>query len=47
VLSALEGLTIATPGLGPFVVPTAVTILIALFAIQSQGLTASAMPSAR
>src|SRR5580693_749577 len=37
VLSALEGLTIAAPGLGPYVVPMAVTILIALFAIQSQG----------
>src|SRR5450631_1999076 len=37
VLSALEGLTIATPGLGPYVVPIAVAILVALFAIQSQG----------
>jgi hypothetical protein len=37
VLSALEGLTIAAPGLGPYVVPTAVAILIVLFAIQSQG----------
>jgi KUP system potassium uptake protein len=37
VLSALEGLTIAAPGLGPYVVPMAVAILIALFAIQSQG----------
>src|SRR6516165_8365817 len=37
VLSALEGLTIAAPGVGPYVVPMAVTILIALFAIQSQG----------
>ena len=37
VLSALEGLTIAAPGVGPYVVPTAVAILIALFAIQSQG----------
>jgi KUP system potassium uptake protein len=37
VLSALEGLTIAAPGLGPYVVPAAVAILIALFAIQSQG----------
>jgi KUP system potassium uptake protein len=37
VLSALEGLTIAAPGLGPYVVPTAVAILVALFAIQSQG----------
>jgi KUP system potassium uptake protein len=37
VLSALEGLTIAAPRLGPYVVPMAVAILIVLFAIQSQG----------
>src|SRR6202022_3975362 len=37
VLSALEGLNMATPALQPYVVPTAVAILIALFAIQSQG----------
>jgi KUP system potassium uptake protein len=37
VLSALEGLTIAAPGLGPYVVPLAVAILIVLFAVQSQG----------
>src|SRR5271154_4758669 len=37
VLSALEGLTLAAPGLGPYVVPAAVAILIALFAIQSRG----------
>jgi KUP system potassium uptake protein len=37
VLSALEGMTIAAPGLGPYVVPMAVAILVALFAIQSQG----------
>jgi KUP system potassium uptake protein len=37
VLSALEGLTIAAPGLGPYVVPMAVAILMVLFAIQSQG----------
>ena len=37
VLSALEGLTLAVPGLGPYVVPMAVAILVALFAIQSQG----------
>ena len=37
VLSALEGLTIAAPGLGPYVVPMAVAILVVLFAIQSQG----------
>jgi KUP system potassium uptake protein len=37
VLSALEGLNIATPALQPYVVPAAVAILIALFAIQSRG----------
>jgi KUP system potassium uptake protein len=37
VLSALEGLTIAAPELGPYVVPMAVAILLVLFAIQSQG----------
>jgi KUP system potassium uptake protein len=37
VLSALEGLNMATPGLQPYVVPAAVAILVALFAIQSQG----------
>jgi KUP system potassium uptake protein len=39
VLSALEGLTLAAPELGPYVVPMAVAILVALFAIQSQGTT--------
>jgi KUP system potassium uptake protein len=37
VLSALEGLEMATPAVQPYVVPAAVAILIALFAIQSQG----------
>jgi KUP system potassium uptake protein len=37
VLSALEGLDIATPALQPYVVPAAVVILLALFAIQSKG----------
>ncbi|MEW6643831.1 MAG: potassium transporter Kup [Pseudomonadota bacterium] len=37
VLSALEGLEMATPALQPYVVPTAVVILFLLFAIQSQG----------
>jgi KUP system potassium uptake protein len=37
VLSALEGLDMATPALQPYVVPVAVVILFALFAIQSQG----------
>jgi KUP system potassium uptake protein len=37
VLSALEGVEMATPALQPYVVPTAVVILFALFAIQSRG----------
>ena len=37
VLSALEGLTMATPAFQPYVVPLAVSILLVLFAIQSQG----------
>ncbi len=40
VLSALEGLNMATPTLQPYVVPAAVVILLALFAIQSQGTAA-------
>jgi KUP system potassium uptake protein len=37
VLSAIEGLNMATPAFQPYVVPAAVAILLALFAIQSQG----------
>ncbi len=37
VLSAVEGLKIAAPMLDPFVVPIALVILIALFAVQSRG----------
>ena len=37
VLSAVEGLGIATPALGPVVVPVTVAILVGLFAIQSHG----------
>jgi KUP system potassium uptake protein len=37
VLSALEGLNMATPAFQPYVVPAAVVILVALFAIQSRG----------
>ena len=37
VLSALEGLNMATPAFQPYVVPAAVIILLALFAIQSRG----------
>ena len=40
VLSALEGLNMATPVLHPYVVPAAVAILLALFAIQSRGTAA-------
>jgi KUP system potassium uptake protein len=40
VLSALEGLDMATPALHPYIVPAAVVILIALFAIQSKGTAA-------
>ena len=37
VLSALEGLNIAKPAVKPYVLPAAVVILVALFAIQPQG----------
>jgi KUP system potassium uptake protein len=37
VLSALEGLKIATPAVDPYVVPAAVVILVALFALQPLG----------
>jgi KUP system potassium uptake protein len=37
VLSALEGLTITAPAVEPYILPTAVVILVALFAIQSRG----------
>ncbi len=37
VLSALEGLNIATPAFTPYVVPAAVLILVGLFALQPQG----------
>jgi len=37
VLSALEGIQIATPALGNYVLPCAVAILVALFAIQPLG----------
>ena len=44
VLSALEGLKSATPALQPYVVPAAVAILLALFAIQSQGTASDRSP---
>jgi KUP system potassium uptake protein len=37
VLSAVEGLTTVTPAFEPFVLPVAISILVALFAIQSRG----------
>jgi len=37
VLSAVEGLKVATPAFDPYVVPLTVVILIALFAVQSRG----------
>jgi KUP system potassium uptake protein len=37
VLSALEGLNMATPMFQPYILPVAVLILFALFAVQSQG----------
>jgi KUP system potassium uptake protein len=37
VLSALEGLKIATPAVDPYIVPAAVAILVALFALQPLG----------
>ena len=37
VLSAVEGLNVATPAFEPFVLPLAVIILVALFSVQSRG----------
>src|SRR5215831_9223059 len=37
VLSAIEGLKVATPTFEPFIVPLTVVILLALFALQSRG----------
>jgi KUP system potassium uptake protein len=37
VLSAIEGLKIATPAFDPYVVPVTIVILIALFSVQSRG----------
>ncbi len=37
VLSALEGLHMALPGLGPYVLPSAAVVLALLFAVQPQG----------
>src|SRR3989442_2501919 len=37
VLSAIEGLKVATPAFDPYVVPLTMVILVALFAVQSRG----------
>jgi KUP system potassium uptake protein len=37
VLSAVEGLKVATPAFDPYIVPLTVLILVALFAVQSRG----------
>ena len=37
VLGAVEGLRVATPALGPYIVPITIAILVALFAVQSRG----------
>jgi KUP system potassium uptake protein len=37
VLSAVEGLKVATPAFEPYVVPATIVILVALFAVQSRG----------
>src|SRR6266545_2285365 len=37
VLSAIEGLKVATPAFDPYIVPLTVLILVALFAVQSRG----------
>src|SRR5829696_3206722 len=37
VLSAVEGLKLVTPALGPYVVPITIVILASLFAVQSRG----------
>lgn len=37
VLSAIEGLEVATPALTPYVVPLTVLVLVALYAVQSRG----------
>src|SRR5262249_55909245 len=47
VLSALEGLNIAVPAIASYVLPAAVLILIALFAVQSQGAARIGARSAR
>jgi KUP system potassium uptake protein len=40
VLGAMEGLSVATPGLQPFIVPITIVILVGLFVFQSRGTAA-------
>ena len=37
VLSAIEGITLIAPGFSPYVIPTTLTIIVALFLVQSKG----------
>lgn len=47
VLSAVEGLKVATPAFDPYVLPLAVVILVSLFSVQSRGTAkVSAVPCA-
>ena len=46
VLSAVEGLEIATPALKPFVIPITMVVLFILFFVQRHGTARSASPSA-
>ena len=47
VLSAIEGLEVATPIFHPYIVPITLVILVALFAVQSRGSDSSAASSGR
>ena len=47
VLSAVEGVAVASPGLQQFVVPLTLAILVALFAVQRKGTGAVGGCSAR
>ena len=47
VLSAVEGLKVATPAFDPYIVPLTVVILVALFAVQSRGTAKVQLSSGR
>ena len=47
VLSAVEGLKLAAPGLDRYIVPVTLAILVALFAVQSRGTGGSPPSSGR